>query len=148
MSEPTFIEEPTRPQWFEAELKSFDELLEVHWHAREWPERGETACWRVMRRVPNREVGWMQQAGIWRQVERTRSEHVLDWPAVEEDGTPRRLDRRLFDKLASCDPARHGHTRWQGFERMMAERAVAHEKREREDQERTAGEIEEAVAKM
>lgn len=140
-----FIPEPTRPVWFDKELASFDADLSVVWHARERAYSGEYAHYRVTRRLPERELGWAMQNGLFLPERgRPQDETVLDW--IDEEGHGKPLDRRLFDTLAACDPARWDSDRFTGFKKMCAARD---EKRQREqDDEKRASAAETADAVM
>ena len=133
-----WVEQPAKPEWFDAELQSFDPRLYVVWAGRERPALGEFGHWNVFRRILVQERTWNERNGIYTlepEMRRT-DELVLEYVGEDEEYLP--LDRRFFDVLAEMDPGRQGHTRWSGFQRMVEARAARRAARKAEMRERAA----------
>ncbi len=136
MEDLSIIPEPEKPAGFDRDLKSFDELLFVVWHAVESAEKA--AHWVVYRRIPEFEKKWVVRSGIFLQEEvQSKPELVMDYVRVDDRARefyiP--LDRRFLDKLASIDPGRYkpGWRRKDSFKAMMRDRDTAVKKERAEE---------------
>jgi len=132
MEERVFHPAPTVPRGFLERLRQFDPLLSVEWQG--WSIPGvKQPHWIVLRRVPEREKGWVERSGIMvrDEVVAEKLEKVTDW--VDEAGAMRPLDNRLMDWLAERDAGRYHADRFEGYKRMMGALGAATQKAKRDE---------------